>query len=291
MEKSFLQSDEWVDFQKRIGRDILQIDGINIIEHALPTGKTYFYAPRTILPENLDDFLSKLKKIARQRNAIFFKTEPAYRQAGPSDLFNLKSYGFVESNNIQPIRTIILDLSKSEQELLNQMHPKMRYNIGLAKKKGIIIRRGSNNYDFDEFWKLMQQTSKRDGFNHYSRAYYEEMLTTTGIELFLAEHKNEVVVANIMVLYKNTATYLHGASSYEYRNLMAAPLLQWYQILEAKKLGCTEYDFWGIDEIKWPGVTRFKRGFGGKEVTYPGAYDLVFKPFWYKIYKLAKRIL
>jgi lipid II:glycine glycyltransferase (peptidoglycan interpeptide bridge formation enzyme) len=285
MEKSFLQSDEWIDFQKKIGRDVLQIDGINIIEHTLPTGKTYFYVPRPNLPEDIDQFVKKTKKIAKQRNAIFFKIDLI------DQVVALEKYGFIKSNNIQPLKTIILDITKSEEELLNQMHPKMRYNIGLAKKKGIIIRRGVGDYDFDEFWRLMLQTSKRDGFSHYSRVYYEEMLTTTGVELFLAEYKNEVIVANIMVFYENTAIYLHGASSYEHRNLMAAPLLQWHQILEAKKIGCAEYDFWGIDENKWPGVTRFKRGFGGKEITYPGTYDLVFKPIWYKLYKLAKKLI
>jgi lipid II:glycine glycyltransferase (peptidoglycan interpeptide bridge formation enzyme) len=284
MGKSFLQSEEWADFQKRLGRNVLQIDGVNIIEHELPTNRTYFYSPRPNLPENIDDFLSKLKKIAKQRNAIFFKIDPL-------NSLELGNYGFVRSNNIQPLKTIILDLTKSEEELLSQMHPKMRYNINLAQKKGITIRRAHDDDDFVSFWRLVLETAKRDKFKTYSRSYYEQMLETVGIELFIAEYKNDVIAGNIVVFYENQAIYLHGASSYEHRNLMAAPLLQWHQILEAKKLGYTEYDFWGIDEIKWPGVTRFKRGFGGKEITYSGAYDLVLKPIWYKIYKLAKKLL
>ena len=72
---------------------------------------------------------------------------------------------------------------------------------------------------------------------------------------------------------------------------MAPHLLQWEQIKEAKKRGCIEYDFWGIDDKKWPGVTRFKRGFGGREINYPNAHDLVFQPIWYLIYKIARKIL
>ena len=72
---------------------------------------------------------------------------------------------------------------------------------------------------------------------------------------------------------------------------MAPYLLQWQQILEAKKRGCAEYDFWGINEKKWPGVTRFKKGFSGKEVGYPGAFDLIFQPIWYSLYKIVKKIL
>lgn len=293
MEKSFLQSEEWADFQKRLGRNVWQVDGINVIEHVLPKGKTYLYSPRLRPAERgFENPLSKVKEIAKKENAIFLKIEPFdYAQ----DKFALEDYGFVKSNNIQPLKTIILDISKSEQELLDGMHPKTRYNIGLAQKKEIKIKiqdtKNNNQTYFEDFWKLMLQTSKRDGFKSYPRAYYEKMLEIPGAKLFLAECEGEIIAANIVLFYKSTATYLHGATSYEHRNLMAAPLLQWEQIREAKKRGCMEYDFWGIDEIKWPGVTRFKRGFGGKEITYPGAYDLIFQPLWYKLYKFAKKFL
>ena len=283
--KSFLQSEEWFDFERRLGRVPQKANKINVIGHTLTLGKSYLYAPR--VDEFNDRDLDEVKKIAKKENAIFFKLE---FESSADDEF-LKRNGFIKANNIQPLKTIKLDLTKSEQEILDQMHPKMRYNINLAQKKGITIRRAHDDDDFVSFWRLVLETAKRNKFKTYSRSYYEQMLETVGIELFIAEYKNDVIAGNIMVFYENQAIYLHGASSYEYRNLMAAPLLQWHQILEAKKLGYKEYDFWGIDEIKWPGVTRFKRGFGGKEVTYPGAYDLVFKPFWYKIYKLAKRIL
>jgi lipid II:glycine glycyltransferase (peptidoglycan interpeptide bridge formation enzyme) len=58
----------------------------------------------------------------------------------------------------------------------------------------------------------------------------------------------------------------------------------------AKGLGYKYYDLYGIDEVKWPGVTRFKKGFGGKEVSYPGTFDLVFERIWYNVYGVARRI-
>jgi len=68
--------------------------------------------------------------------------------------------------------------------------------------------------------------------------------------------------------------------------------MHWNQMLYAKnKMYCENYDFWGIDEKKWPGVTRFKRSFGGKEITYPQGFDVVYNPFWYKAFKLARKIL
>jgi lipid II:glycine glycyltransferase (peptidoglycan interpeptide bridge formation enzyme) len=71
---------------------------------------------------------------------------------------------------------------------------------------------------------------------------------------------------------------------------MASYLIQWEAILDAKIKGFKFYDFWGVDEKKWPGITRFKTGFGGKEVEYVGAWDYVFQPGWYWIYRIAKQM-
>jgi lipid II:glycine glycyltransferase (peptidoglycan interpeptide bridge formation enzyme) len=110
-------------------------------------------------------------------------------------------------------------------------------------------------------------------------------------ELFLACFKEKIIAANIVIFFGGKATYLHGASNYRYRKLMAPHLLQWSQIKEAKNKGCEIYDFWGIDEEKWPGLTRFKKGFGGEELQYSEGKDFVFSNFWYKTYKILRRIL
>lgn len=284
--ESFLQSKAWVDFQKSLGRKVWQIDSINVIKHNLPFGKNYLYSPRCGGNFLSKDFLKKVREIAKKENAIFFKIEPSFAKASENKLA-LEKFGFRRGDNIQPQKTLILDITKSEEELLKQMHSKTRYNIRLAKKKNIEIKKDKNK--FENFWKLLQQTTKRDGFRPHPKEYYRKMLKVPGVELFVATYKKKIVAVNIVVFYKKTAIYLHGASDYKYRNLMAPHLLQWEQIREVKKQGCAEYDFWGINEKKWPGVTRFKKGFGGKEVIYLGAYDLVFQPIWYKIYKLARK--
>jgi len=290
MEKSFLQSDQWLDFQKSLGRKVWQVERVNVIKHELRLGKSYLYSPR-LRPSDFggqayfEKILTKIKEIAKKENAIFFKIEP-------QDNIDLKRFGFIKAHDIQPKKTLILDIAKSEQELLGKMHSKTRYNIQLAQRRGVKIQISRPRIqNFKDFWRLMEETTKRDGFHSYPKEYYRKLLEAPGVELFVAEFENKIIAANIVVFHNKQAIYLHGASDYEQRNLMAASLLQWEQIKEAKKRGCTEYDFWGIDEIKWPGVTRFKKSFNGKEIIYPGAYDLIFQPSWYKIYKIARKIL
>ena len=303
--KSFLQSQEWVDFQKSLGRKVWEINGIIVVKHILPIRKNYLYAPRCGGDFLSKDFLDKIEKIAKEEKSIFLKAEPQKK----ADEKKLRKIGFKKSSSIQPTKTLILDIKKSEEYILKRMHQKTRYNIKLALKRGLKVQNSKLKVqNFEKFWELLQDTAKRGRFHTHLKEYYEKLLNIPGIELFIAKFKNKIIAVNIVLFYNKQAIYLHGASDYKYRNLMAPHLLQWHQILEAKKRRCEEYDFWGIDEKKWPGVTRFKKGFapnaskggrgpgpkglgGGRIINYLGAYDLVFRPMWYLIYKITRLLL
>ena len=224
---------------------------------------------------------------------IFLKIEPD--ENFPADLNLIDSEFKKSTKEIQPSETVILDLRKSEEELLKEMKQKTRYNIGVAEKHGIKIEEKG---DFEPFWKLLEETASRDKFHLHPKKYYEEMLKNLNLEtkfpsgnkLFLAEKGEKILAVAIVNFFNKRATYLHGASSAEYKNLMAPHLLHWEIARYAKKNGFEEYDLWGISEKKYPGVTRFKRGFGGKEINYPGAYDFIFDKKWHLIYSAARKI-
>jgi lipid II:glycine glycyltransferase (peptidoglycan interpeptide bridge formation enzyme) len=212
------------------------------------------------------------------------------------------------TKNRQIQQTIILDLNKSEEDILTVMHSKTRYNIRLAEKKGVEIKLEKN---VDIFWKLNSETIKRDRFKSHAKEYYEEMLTLDNVYQLIAYHEGEPIAANILIYFGDTLTYLHGTSASKKRNLMAPYLLQWEGIKLAKKLDCNFYDFWGVapkaentEKIQtscfhnfcWPinhalsGVTRFKAGFGGQYVEYSQAFDIITKPWKYKIYILIRKL-
>ena len=295
---SFLQSFEWGEFQESLGRKIWRLEiGENlkalVIKHDLPLGKSYLYCPRPVFSEEKwQSFLKEMQSIAKKEKSIFLKIEPS-----KSFKFQVSSFKFIKSQKqIQPAKTLILDISKPEEELLSQMRQKTRYNIKLAHKQGIEIGIISlpRQEEIESFWQILSQTAKRDKFHLHPKIYYQKMLGILGeaglVKLFIAEYKNQIIAANIVCFFNETAIYFHGASDYNFRHLMAPYLLQWQAILEAKKLGFKFYDFWGIDEKKWPGVTRFKKGFGGEEIIYPDTFDLVFLPGWYWIYNIVRRI-
>ena len=167
------------------------------------------------------------------------------------------------------------------------MKPKTRYNIKIAEKHRIKIDQGKEY--FEDFWELMKKTSKRDQFVSHPKEYYLKM--SDFMEIMVAKYEDKVIAANLTVFFGDWCVYLHGASDYNFRDKMAPYLLQWETIKKAKKQGKKHYDFWGVDEKKWPGVTRFKTGFSPKTgfAEYAGAWDEAYASLWYGLYKLIKR--
>lgn len=275
----FLQSKEWEEFQRYLGRDTFRVDGVLITKLPLILGKNYLYSAGCVTCN-----VKQLRDLAKKEDAVFLKFEPMTEDKALAQ--ELIGAGFLKSKKeVQPQRTIILDLTKSEEELLAAMHGKTRYNIRVAQKHGIQIKVAGHE-NIDDFWSLIQKTAERDTFSTHTKEYYQKILKLSFIELCTAEYQDKIIAANIILLRGERATYLHGASDYESRTLMAPYLLHWEIIRCAKNRGSKEYDLWGIDEKKWPGVTRFKRGFGGREAAYIGSYDYVYKPLWYRLYSL-----
>lgn len=274
---NFLQSDAWVEFQKSLGRKVFDIAGAKVIQHDLPFGKNYLYIPYG--PEVASyQFAGELKQLAQQEGSIFVKAEPMHDDIAQE----LVKIGFRRSaKTIQPHKTIVLDLTKSEDELLSAMHHKTRYNINLAERKGIVVREGGS---IDDFWRLMQKTSKRDQFSSYPKSYYEKLLKFT--TLTTAYHDDIPVASAMILMHEKNAYYLHGASDHAFRHLMAPYALHWHIALNLKRLNFKLYDLWGIDAQRWPGVTRFKLGWGGRTVEYPGAFDLTTNSFWKTAYDM-----
>lgn len=203
---------------------------------------------------------------------------------------------------IQPPDTVVLDLRCSQEELLSNMKPKWRYNIRLAEKKGVSVRRGEVS-DIDIFYQLYETTARRDGIAVHEKSYYKKLLEQSGdtqnehtprVTLYIAEYNGEPLAAIITVFSQREAIYLYGASSNFHRNLMPAYLLQWIAVCDAKAYGSAVYDFYGIppnDNENHPmhGLYRFKTGFGGKIIHRPGSIDVPLSPF-YILYIAAERI-
>ncbi|MDP2944633.1 MAG: peptidoglycan bridge formation glycyltransferase FemA/FemB family protein [bacterium] len=312
----FLQSWRWGEILKAEGAKVLRVGArltggeilaaATIIKKPLAGGYAYWYSPRGAVfkPDlaeekrrGIENFLyEEIKKI--DSSAIFLRIEPKELEEPGKDALTtgngLKNasgrFKIKKTLDLQPGQTLILDLADSEEELLKRLRQKTRYNISLAAKKGVEIKEGSAA-DFSEFWRLLNLTGARDNFRLHGAEHYRNLLAPSDfIKLFLASYNGKNIAAGLFCFWGDRATYLHGASDNEFRNVMAPYLLQWSVIKKAKEGGYRYYDFYGISDKKWPGVTRFKLGFGGRTENYPGTYDVIFHPVLYGLYEFTRKL-
>lgn len=311
----FLESWEWGTLQEQEGRKVYRlalvadnedrIEGVFILVR-MPLFKKYgyFYTPRgpIFLTEDKDRWsmiVHKIEELAKKDNAVFWRFEPL--EDLPGDI----AVKIKEVLSIQPKNTLILDLKDSEEELLKKMHSKTRYNIKVAQKKEVKVKMISaiEEKDIEIFWNLLKETAGRDSFGLHDREHYKR-LAYSAIEpkLYFAIWQEKAIAANLTLSFGDMSTYLHGASSSEFRNVMPAYLLQWEAVKEAKRRGYRYYDFWGINKLSadqrsdndykpdWEGITRFKKRFGGQEMNYPGTYELPLNTAMYGLYRMYKKL-
>lgn len=306
---SFLQSWAWGEFQRSAGKKIIHLIENDwqslILVNPLRLGKTYFYIPHgPILDRSerdeqtiLKEFLDKIKTIAPEHNAIFLKIEPKTSDEKIAGI--LKNLKFKKAEkSIQPEDTLIVDISRPENEILNSFEKRCRSEIRLADKKNVSFFSDNSPAGINNFLKLLRETAKRDSFRTHPLAYYKALIKTLKasdqVDLFFAKIGQNIISGCIIAYFGNTASYIHAASNGPYR---AANALVWTAMREAKKKQCKYFDLYGVapadadERHPWHGLTKFKESFGGTRVHYIGAFDFIISDLWFKLYKLGKKSL
>ncbi len=194
--------------------------------------------------------------------------------------------------HLQPGRTVKVPLLDDEH-LLAGMHQKTRYSVRLAPRKGVTVDRhtGDDQSALDEFYAMLEETSKRNEFGIHTADYYRDFMTRfpENAVLFIARVEEHPAAGLIAAEFGNDAIYMYGASDTKFRSLGAAFNLQYLAMQWGRERGAAFYDLWGIPDVDppkdnehkdrvpatkgedWRGLYRFKTGFGGSIVTYPPA--------------------
>ncbi|HOX10416.1 MAG TPA: peptidoglycan bridge formation glycyltransferase FemA/FemB family protein [Candidatus Moranbacteria bacterium] len=314
----FLQSEEWREFQAKAGSRVFCVENeefsASIIEHQLPIVGKYFYIPRGIAEKvkseklKVKSFLNELVGLAKKENAGWVRVDLKDKNDLNLIKENIDCKLIKAPHDMQPKEILVINITKPEEELLAKMSQKTRYNIKIAQKRGISLRTANkyeNTNDISEFIRLVKATAKRKGISFHAENYYMKMFETIPgeiLKLYCAEYQGKIIAANLVVFYGDTATYLHGATDDEYRNVMAPHLLQWQAIQDAKKAGYKKYDFGGVkiqetrnkkqETNSWTGITRFKLGFSPntKPLEFAGSYDIIVNPRVYLLYRVLQKI-
>ncbi len=287
-----IQSWQWGEFRESLGIPLLRYGlykagkltkAFQLTLHKIPFTNQYVgYLPKGPFPDK--DLAEALKKIGRENNCAFIKIEPDILL--PTTNYQLPTTLIKSPKPLFTKYNFILDLTKSEEELLKNMHPKTRYNIRVAEKHGVKVEERTDDKAFEIYLKLYFETTKRQGYHGHNKYYHQKVWQTLKdanmARLLIAYYKGEPITAWMLLNFKDTLYYPYGGSSLAHREVMANNLIAWQAIRLGKKLGLKEFDMWGAlgpnadSKDPWFGFHKFKQGYGGQLVEYIGTYDLVF---------------
>lgn len=291
-----LQSYAWGEFRVAMHIDVVRLDSWQITFHHIPrTPWTIGYFPKGPAPTKT--MVEDLKRVGREQHAIFIQLEPNVRQINPTQETYTELSLKPSHHPLFSKYTFILDLTKSEEELLRAMHSKTRYNLRVAQKHGVIVKEDDSPWAFDAYLKLNQETTSRQGFYAHNETYHKTMwriLHNAGMaHLFTATYNGEILTAWVIFSFHDTIYYPYGASSRNHREVMAPTLMLWEVAKWAKAKGFKAFDLWGAmgpnpdPNDPWFGFHRFKQGFNPQLVEFVGSYDLILNPFLYTCYWVA----
>lgn len=315
LEATCLQMWEWAKFRNQLGAKLFKRIGIQegkdlhlVATYQISNYKVFgkvLYIPQGPIwdsPRVFDLFAQNIKSLAQKEGCHLVVLEP--RVFSGDERYNqLLSNGFVyNQNTIQPRETVLVDLTKNEEELLASFSKNTRYNINYAARKGISIKRYDKPEDvtrINQFYDLLQETQQRNEFEIQPIDYFQKLWETFSenrhAHMFEAWFGNQVV-STIIMLHDNVwATSMFSSSSRKHSNLKHTYLLRWESIKSARNLGCKTYDFFGATSSQdtshpFYHTTQFKLHFGHKVTSFAGTFEMIIDPVKYNLWKLAENL-
>lgn len=290
----FMQCSFWAAYKQSMGVKVYRVGlydddrlsaGATVMKYHLMDGYNYLYVPQgPVMQYEKEDgckffnsLISEFNKLV-DKETVFLRIEPR--------IFDVKPYMklFIKSGyDNQPSSSLIADLRQSEDDLLRGMKQKGRYNIKIAERNGIIVKSFGDKSGLDVFYELYARSQLRNGVKPKPVDYFVRMWEAgrDSLRIFVAYFGEVPVATALVVLFGKEATYFFGGSSGEHREKMASFKLHREIMKWLRAGGFEKYDLWGVvpetmKDHSWYGFSKFKRSFGGEEVSYIGAYDFVY---------------
>jgi len=299
-----LQTGAWGELKSAFGWEPVRLVhgacGAQVLFRHLPLGFTTAYLPKGPVGPGWHDFWPELERLCRQKRAVFLKVEPdLWEPLSPEQHSALRAFR-PEGVSVQPRRTLLIDLHGSEEDWLARMSKKTRACFRSAERGGVTAQVSN---DVSAFYDLLEETGQRDAFGVHTRAYYNQAHAAFAargeVALILAYWEGRPLAGLMAFAHGTRAWYLYAASRGEQRQLNPTYLLQLAAMRWAAQKGCLEYDLYGVPDADeetleaqfterhdglW-GVYGYKRKFGGRLVRSAGAWERVYFPPGYTLYR------
>lgn len=291
-EANFLQSPAWAETNRAIGHKICFNDFgdrgwcLMIVKNAkrgryleVPGGPLLDWQNKALVEEAF----ATIRKVARQEKCVFIRLRPQlFATSAHLDL--LANLGCKKAPmHLHAEHTVMIDLTKTEDELLADMRRQTRYEVRRSKKQAITVEWSDDLERFSEFHDAQVATAKRQGFvpPDLDTLLAEREAFGDQIRLYTARTTDGQPIAYGLIFWSGLeAEYFEAASTDLNRKMPGAYALQWQVMQDLKSLNLKRYNLWGIApqgavNHRYSGVTTFKTGFGGEIVEFVPAQDII----------------
>jgi lipid II:glycine glycyltransferase (peptidoglycan interpeptide bridge formation enzyme) len=202
----------------------------------------------------------------------------------------LRDSGWRPAPAIQPASTRLIDLREPEDALWSELRKKWRQYVNKARAGGVTIVDGGAD-DLPTFYRIYRETADRAGFLIRAESAYVDVWRAYEPSgrarlMFARLPDGEPVAALFLVRCGERVVEPYGGMTGPGAESRANYLLKWEAIRSSREAGAAIYDLWGLAH---PGIAHFKTGFGGREVRYIGAWDLVLDPLGRQVYAVAQQ--
>lgn len=305
-EANFLQSPEWAEMNQLIGhKTIIEATPsawcLMVVKNA-KRGR-YLEVPGGPLLDWQDSaaveaMFAQIRAVAQRERCVFVRLRPQLRHT-PENQQLLSRYGVQKAPmHLHAEHTVILDLQRSEDDLLKAMRRQTRYEVRRAAKLGIIVDWSNSEEIFREFHQVQAATALRQHFvpPDLNTLLAERAAFQDNARIYTARTAGgEPIAYGLILISGSEAEYFEAASTELNHKLPGAYALEWQVIKDLKKLGIKRYNLWGIapqgqKNHRYAGVTTFKTGFGGEIVEFVPAGDLVIRRLRYLFNLLVETI-
>ena len=295
-----LQGRPWALFQQALGRQATWMEETSwswigyVIRNRAASHLYVPYGPTVGGPTDLSPALAGLHQAARRLKVDFVRCEPI-----GVDRTAAERRGLLSVEIMQPARTLMVDLSQTEDELRHGVTSSTRNTINRAQKIGIDLTITTDFEAIPEVIHLLKSAAAERHFRSHDAIYYDTLLRTLlpmgAAAIGLARHEGKIISAAVALDDRDTRAYAHAGNEPEARKLRSSAPLVWRLMLDAKERGLTRFDLWGVAPPgapatdAWSGFSEFKRYFGGEDIEYAGTWELPVRNTRYKAIRLAKR--
>lgn len=307
-EANFLQSSAWGKVYEQVNEKVFYLglkDKNEILGSAVVILKParrgrYLEIPGGPLIDwenkaHVKKMLDGLKELAEKEDCVFVRMRPNIADNEHNRMIFARSGLKLSPMHLHAEHTVMLDLTKTEDELMTEMRRQTRYEVRRAKKLGIVVNYDTSERAFREFYEIQKETAERQGFITSSEGFILAQREAFGdkARIYRAELDGKTLALGLILMQKPEAIYHEAASTEAGRKYPGAYALQWKVIEDAKEMGIKRYNLFGTappnsPNHRYAGVTMFKAGFGGRAVSYLPAHDLVIRGIAYRLTKMIE---